>query len=71
MMRCLLCGGTLKKYGPSAIQQGSDVYMCALCPNVYVVARGHEADALRRRAQETGARPPAEGEEREPANSAP
>lgn len=66
-MRCLLCGGTIVKRGPSAVNGGADVYYCASCPNVYVFTRGHEAEALERRARETGlamAAPPAAGPER-------
>lgn len=75
MLRCLLCHGRLKRRGPSAIHPGSDVYYCEQCPNIYVVSRGHEVEALKRRAAEVGIYPPPETTdqpepEREPANSA-
>lgn len=65
-MRCLLCGGTIVRRGPSAVNSGADVYYCAGCPNVYVFTRGHEVEALERRARETGlaALPPAAGRDR-------
>jgi hypothetical protein len=53
-MQCLLCGGTIVRRGPSAVNSGADVYYCAACPNVYVFTRGHEVEALERRARETG-----------------
>lgn len=73
MLRCLLCHGRLKRYGPSATHPGSDVYFCEGCPNIYVVSRGHEVEALKRRAAEVGIYPPQRPEpteEPQPANQA-
>ncbi len=66
-MQCLLCGGTIVKRGPSAATGGADVYYCLSCPNLYVFTRGHEVEALERRARETGlatVAPPAPSGER-------
>lgn len=63
-VRCLLCGGTIVKRGPSLADSGADVYFCSTCPNVYRFTRGHEVEALERRARETGLAdlgPPAPG----------